>query len=62
MATATLKDITRMNKRLLKELPFYGVNLISQLSNNLDGCLPTKKQLDCLTSIYDLDLFSLIKQ
>ena len=61
MATATLTDRTRMNKRLLQELPFYGVNLISQFSNNLDGCLPTKKlQLDCLTSIYDLDLFSLI--
>jgi hypothetical protein len=41
-ATATLKDRTRMNKRLLQKLPFYGVNLISHFSNNLDGCLPTK--------------------
>ena len=48
-----------MNKCLLQELPFYGVNLTFLFSNNLDGRLPTKKQLDCLTSICDLDLFSL---
>ena len=59
MATANLKDQNRTNKRLLQELPFYGVSLIPQSTNNLDGCLPTKKQLDCLTSIHDLDLFSL---
>ena len=58
MATATLKDRIRMNKRLLQEMLFYGVNLISQFSNNLDGVYQQKKQLDCLTSIYDLDLFS----
>jgi hypothetical protein len=50
MATASLKDRTRMNKRLLglQALQIYGANLTSQFSNNLDGCLPTKKAIGLL--------------
>lgn len=41
-------------------MPFYGVNF-TQSSNLFDNnlILSTKNQLDCLTSLYDLDLFSL---
>ena len=47
----------------LQELPYYGVSdLISchgQFNNTLSYDLPTKKYLEKLSSLYDLDLFSL---
>ena len=46
----------------LKELPYFNVDLVQahgQFNNSLESLLPTKKYLDKLSSIYDLDLFSL---
>ena len=53
---------TKVNKALLRELPYYSCDRISshgQFNNSLDTCLPTKKYLDRLPSFHDLDLFSL---
>ena len=44
----------RQNRHLFQEMPFYGVNF-AQSSNTFEK-LSTKKQLDCLASLYDLDL------
>ena len=49
-------------KRLLQELPYYGINFIAvhgQFNNSLSSCLTPKVYLNNLQSIYDLDLFSL---
>ena len=47
----------------LQELPYYGVSdLISchgQFNNTLSCDLPTKKYLEKLSSLHDLDLFTL---
>ena len=47
----------------LHELPYYGVSdLISchgQFNNTLSCALPTKKYLEKLSSLHDLDLFTL---
>ena len=46
----------------MRELPYYGQDFISfhgRFNNSNNNTLPTKKYLDNLTSIYDLDLFSL---
>ena len=53
---------TKVNKALLRELPYYSCDLISShghFNNSLDTCLPTKKYLDSLPSFRDLDLFTL---
>ena len=53
--------MTKENRHFFQEMPFYGVNLAEssyEVGNNLN-CLPTKKQLNRLTSLYDLDIFSL---
>ena len=43
-----------ISKSLLRELPYYGVNLLSahgQFNNTLGDHLPTKKYLESLTSV-----------
>ena len=54
ISMATAKEIAKQNRHLFQEMPFYGVNF-TQSSNPFEN-LSTKKQLDCLTSLYDLDL------
>ena len=49
-------------KSILKELPNHGVNILNchgQFNNLLSDALPTKKYLEKLSSIHDLDLFTL---
>ena len=49
-------------KSIFKELPYHGVNIINchgQFNNLLSVALPTKKYLEKLSSIHDLDLFTL---
>ena len=49
-------------KSLLRELPYYGINLLSthgQFNNILYDHLPTKKYLESLTSVHDLGLLTL---
>ena len=60
ISMATAKEIAKQNRRLFQEMPFHGVNF-TQSSNLFENNpnLTTKKQLDCLTSLYDLDLFNL---
>lgn len=53
---------TKVNKALLRELPYYSCDLIpspDQFNNSVSTTCKTKKELDKLTSLYDLDLFSL---
>ena len=65
MANMSLKIESRANKALLRELPFSNLwpaqfnNLFKNSSFNTNSFLPTKKDLDRLTSIHDLDLFNL---
>ena len=58
-----LKQQSKCNKSLLKELPYYSVNIIlahGQFNNLTDSCsLPSKKYLEKLRGLHDLDLFSL---
>ena len=47
---------------LFRELPYYGIEFIEhhgQFNNSLNNNLTTKKQLQCLKSLHDLDVFSL---
>ena len=47
---------------LLRELPFYGINnaqINSVFKNSTIESLPSKKDVERLTSLHDLDLFSL---
>ena len=56
------KEETTLNKTLLRELPYYSHNIIlahGLFNNCLNSSLPTKTYLECITSIHDLDLFSL---
>ena len=49
-------------RSLFYELPYFGRNIIldhGQLNNCLSSHLPSKKYLESLCSIHDLDLFSL---
>ena len=49
-------------KSIFKELPYHGVNILNchgQFNNLLSDALPTKKYLEKLSSIHDLDLFTL---
>ena len=57
----SIEEIT-LNKDLLRELPYHGLNHIQfhgQFNNSLQSSLPTKKYLERLTSVHDLDLFNL---
>ena len=51
------------SKSLFRELPYVSVSDIvsyhGQFNNVINNSLPTKKYLDKLSSLYDLDLFSL---
>ena len=51
------------SKLLFRELPYLSVSDIvsyhGQFNNDISNSLPTKKYLDKLSSLYDLDLFSL---
>ena len=52
----------KVNKTLLRELPYYNCDIISthgQFNNILGTTLPTKKYLDRLSSYHDLDIFTL---
>ena len=56
------RDNLKLTKSLFRELPYYGFNFLSyhgQFNNLLLDNLPTRRNLEKLTSIYDLDLFSL---
>ena len=62
MAQLMSVEETTLNKVLLRELPYHGINHIQfhgQFNNSLQSSLPTKKYLERLTSIHDLDLFNL---
>ena len=55
-------QIARITHSLFCELPYFGQNIIlahGQFNNCISSHLPTKKYLEKLTSIYDLDLFRL---
>ena len=48
--------------RLFRELPYNSIEFIEvhgQFNNSLNNNLTTKKQLQCLKSLHDLDVFSL---
>ena len=58
------KQQQKLNKSLLKKLPYFNFrgNLVlahGQFNNSLNSELPTKRDLDKLHSLYDLDLFNL---
>ena len=58
------KRIQKLNKSLLRELPYYNYrgSLIlghGQFNNLLDSELPTKRTLEKLPSLYDLDIFKM---
>ena len=55
-----LKEQKRANRALLRELPFFELwpAQFNNLFSNVNS-LPTKRDLERLSSIYDLDLFSL---
>ena len=56
------KIIMKENKRLLKELPYFFLNIPivhGQFNNNLSVPFTPRKYLDHLPSLYDFDLFSL---
>ena len=49
-------------KSIFKELPYHGLSILNchrQFNNLLSDALPTKKYLEKLSSIHDLDLFTL---
>ena len=49
-------------KSLFSELPYNKINIIcahGQFSNSLNSSIPSKRYLEKLTSIHDLDIFSL---
>lgn len=54
--------LNSQRRSLFRELPYYGQNVIlahGQFNNCLSCHLLSKKYLETLCSIYDLDLFSL---
>ena len=62
----TTKSVAKENKCFFQELPHYNVNDLigfhGQFNNLLlanNGRLPTKRYLEKLRSLYDLDIFSL---
>lgn len=61
MKKANSKTNQREAKSLFKELPYFGHNIShhGQFNNTLTTPLPTKRYLDKLHSVYDLDIFTL---
>jgi hypothetical protein len=62
MPSITRKDSRNDIISLFQELPYNNVNILEchgQFNNSIATNLPTKKELDKLCSIYDLDLFNL---
>ena len=58
------KQQQKLNKSLLRDLLYFNFrgNLVlahGQFNNSLNSGLPTKRDLDKLHSLYDLDLFNL---
>ena len=54
--------MTILGKQIFPELPYVGVNCVphhGQFNNSLQSHLPTEKSLDKLSTIYDLELFTL---
>ena len=65
-AKSNTKQQQKINKSLLKELPYYqlkGSLVIThgEFNNSLNSELLTKRDIEKLPSLYDLDLFSLNK-
>ena len=55
------KTEQNLNICLLKELPYYNANIViihGQFNNLISNNLPTKKYLNKIHSLYDLDLFN----
>ena len=58
----TAKRDIKLFKQLLRELPYNGTNIIyahGQFKNILPSQIPSKKYLERLTSIFDVDIFHL---
>ena len=65
MVVLSDRYVCRANKSLLKNLPFSNVDIIrthGQFNNSLNSNLPTKKDLDKLRSLHELDICSLNTQ
>ena len=59
---ASAKNNARINKANIRELPFYNLNSLdfhNLFTNDSSYSPPTRRYLDRLTSIHNLDLFSL---
>ena len=53
-------QLNLQSRSLFQDLPYFGQNITSvhgQFNNCLSSHLPSKKYLETLCSIYDLDLF-----
>ena len=51
-----------LTKEISRELPYYGLNFVpfhGQFNNSINSNLPTKKYLERLSILHDLDLFNL---
>ena len=62
MFVTTTKKLAKETKLLFRELPYNGFNFTDfhgQFNNSLITSLPTKKYLERLTSLHDLNLFNL---
>ena len=62
IASKTNTRTLAFTKEIFRELPYYNLNFIpfhGQFNNSINSNLPTKKYLERLTSLHDLDLFSL---
>ena len=58
----TSKLVNKERKQLFSHLPYSNCNIViahSQFNNSDNSLLPTRKKLEKLTSLYDLDLFDL---
>ena len=61
MIGTNLKKLANEAKSLFRELPYHGFNFIyfhGQFNNSLTTTLPTKKYLERLTSLNDLNVFN----
>ena len=63
---SSVKHQQKLNKSLLKELPYYQLQsslviIHGQFNNSLSSELLTKRDIEKLPSLYNLDLFSLNK-
>ena len=56
------KRDSKLSKQLLRELTYNGINIVyahGQFNNSLPSQIPTKKYLERLISIFDVDIFNL---